>query len=147
MMLLDRAALFEEAFQEHGGADLVGGARLDFLERFFGIQGAQPRVDAEDLEDIAWSFESLGISQLREGASEKRAAGLFEIAYWARSSAWSSGREHDWHHAWMLAVAGTLAHKQPEVRLLLRDFDLFVKRDSEDTDWAARLWRECSRAL
>lgn len=142
--MTSRTELYGTAFADAGGDELVGGARLDYIARFIGAELTES-APGDDLDtEVAYGFESLGLSILREGAPDGEVIPLFERAFRIRSALWqrNDGQPED---LWLLVVSGTLAQRQPELRLLLKRIEL-PETDFE-AQWDEVLWVQCLRSL
>lgn len=144
----DRAQFFVDAFNENGGDEQIGSIRLEYLSRTLQALFDNPdQMDPEDIDDLAWAFDSLAIAASRSGRPESDVASLAERAFHIRASLWSSGRAVSAYQLWMLIVSGTLAQKQPELRLLLARHEWPETRSGGDDSWNDQVWHQSTRSL
>ncbi|MFC9115000.1 DEAD/DEAH box helicase [Streptomyces sp. NPDC057092] len=148
---MDRAQLFINAFSEAGGDNQIGSARIDYLSRFLDAQPDTPdlmeELDPEEFDEMAWSFESLAIAASRAGAGEKRVSELAERAFHLRAAQCTAPRGVTLYDIWMLVVSGVLAQKQPTLRLLLTNDELFEEAESSPHSWPERVWSKSVHSI
>src|SRR5262245_7653495 len=117
MTIDERISLYEEAFVEAEGDGTLGAAERAYVTE--ALTGAAGGDTTADLEEIAWAFESLGVQALEADLSETSVAAVFDRAFRARRTAWAlRARAITVEDAWLLAISGTLAQRQPELRQL-----------------------------
>jgi hypothetical protein len=144
----ERMALYTHAFDDQGGAEVLAEARLSYLLHAFEQHSEpEPESDEIDLEDVAWTFESLGIQALRNGATEAQVIAVFERAFRFRMRRWTDDVPHSLPNLWMLTLSGLLAQRQPELRHLLMRLDLDAALGPAPDDWGDRVLWEAVRAF
>ncbi|MFF4790765.1 DEAD/DEAH box helicase [Streptomyces sp. NPDC001276] len=146
---MDRNQIFVDAFLSEGGDDFVGSSRLSYLAQFLEAATQETEeLDSESIDEIAWSFESLAINAARSDSDESRIADLAQRAFHLRAAKWSTLPNVSLYELWMLVVSGTLAQRQPELRLLLSgdNFRTAVRLE-EHHDWSEKVWSSCVIAL
>jgi hypothetical protein len=146
---VDRNQIFVDAFMSEGGDDHIGSVRLGYLARFLDASlQSEDDLDIETVDEIAWSFESVALSADRSEKGELRVAQLAQRAFHLRTAQWASEHPNSLYDLWMLVVSGTLAQKQPELRLLLAGDQLsrFQERD-EFQNWSEQVWHNCVLSL
>ncbi|MFF0290059.1 DEAD/DEAH box helicase [Streptomyces sp. NPDC005262] len=116
--------------------------RLDYLAQFLDADIASlEEIDPESIDEISWSFESLAISATRTEQDEGRVAELARRSFHLRTAMWTSSNQASLYDLWMLIVSGTLAQKQPELRLLLSGNQLEQIPDRESfSSWSDQVW-------
>ncbi len=146
MSLADRIAVYARAFEEAGGDEALGEAEKDYVSD--ALTGPGPREGTLDLEEIAWSFETLGLESFNAEADEAHVADIFARAFRARRTLWARA-EHalSVEDAWLLVASGVLANRQPELRQLLTDLDWGLTFGEPPAPWDERLIWQSTRAL
>jgi hypothetical protein len=148
MNLDERLSLFEDAFKEEGGDDVVGGTQLNFLAATLdGITEPLAPPEGVHLAEIAWAFESLGVEARRSGASEDQLGAIFSRSFRIRSSLWATEGDRSLANLWLLVVSGIAAQRQPELRHLLMQFDWRAEFGEPPAKWDQRVLWEAARAL
>lgn len=148
MNLDERIALFEGAFKEEGGDDVVGGTQLNFLAATLdGTTEPLSPPEGIHLTELAWAFESLGVEAWRSGASEDKLAPVFARSFRIRSSLWVTESDRSLSNLWLLVVSGVAAQRQPELRHLLMQFDWRDEYGDPPSRWDQRVLWEAARAL
>lgn len=146
---MDRNQIFVEAFINEGGDEYIGSSRLNYLAQFLKAEtGSAEEIDPESIDEIAWSFESVAIAASRTGGEESRVAELAQRAFSLRTALWTSSNNSSLYDLWMLIVSGTLAQKQPELRLLLSGEKIYrVPGRGEFTSWSDQVWAGSTHSL
>jgi hypothetical protein len=132
-----------------GGDEIVGTSRLSYLAHFLDAVTLETAgLDAESIDEIAWSFESLAVTASRTDENEARVAELAQRAFHLRAARLASEEAISLYELWMLIASGTLSQKQPELRLLLsRERVLSDMAQSDDESWADRVWATAVTSL
>jgi hypothetical protein len=77
---MDRSQVFVDAFLGEGGDEIVGTSRLSYLAHFLDAVTLETAgLDAESIDEIAWSFESLAVTASRTDENEARVAELADV--------------------------------------------------------------------
>lgn len=138
---------FLDAFATAGGDDVVGATRLAYLASFLDarLESADSPGSADLDTESAYGFESLGLTMLRSGASEAQVIPLFERAFRIRSAVASRSMSMEREDLWMLLASGTMAQRQPELRLQLARISAPTV-PAADAPWDEVLWSHCQRS-
>jgi hypothetical protein len=146
---MDRNQVFVDAFLSGGGDDVIGSSRLSYLAQFLDADTQETdELDPESIDEIAWSFESLAVAAVRSDQDEGRVAEFARRAFHLRSARWSTGTSVSLYELWMLIVSGTLAQRQPELRLLLSGDNFRIATGREEyQDWSEQVWVSSVTAL
>ncbi|MFI7309007.1 DEAD/DEAH box helicase [Streptomyces hygroscopicus] len=146
---MDRNQIFVDAFLDEGGDDFVGSSRLSYIAQFLDAALDEANeLDAESIDEIAWSFESLAISAARSDQNEAKIAEFARRAFHLRAARWATLPNSSLYELWMLVVSGTLAQRQPELRLLLAGDDFrSVARHDGYASWSEQVWSSSVIAL
>lgn len=144
-----RAQFFVDAFVSSGGDETVGAMRLEHLTRMLGADFEHvSALDPEEVDDLAWAFDSLAINAARDGAPESKVAELAARSFHIRTALWSSPEPASPYRLWMLIVSGTLAQRQPELRLLLSNYSWpRAEVEGEEVPWAEQVWQKSAESL
>ncbi|WP_328223309.1 DEAD/DEAH box helicase [Streptomyces sp. NBC_00310] len=146
---MDRNQVFVDAFLGEGGDEIIGSSRLSYLAQFLDADTRDvDELDPESIDEIAWSFESLAVTAARSDQDENRVAELARRAFHLRAARWSTGTSVSFYEIWMLIVSGTLAQRQPELRLLLSGDNFRIATGREEyQDWSEQVWASSVTAL
>ena len=126
---------------------MIGRAQISYI--LDALSGSSPPIelDALDLKEIAWGFESLGLDAARSEAAEDSLILLFDKSFKLRASLYAARDRLTIPDLWMFIASGIASQNQPQLREILAEIDWNRYFGGAPSNWDERVLWECTRAL